>query len=96
MPIGNPQTLKERVDVLEQQLLAINCLSNICQAASDGNGVDLPQSDVAFLMVHLSESSLYKVEALRMQIHALPDSVETAAKVERRRKPRAPKLAAVA
>lgn len=68
MPIGNPQTIKERVDVLERDLLAINCFSNIVGAASNGNGVDLAPSDVAFLLDYLSEESLYKVEALRMQI----------------------------
>lgn len=69
MPIGNPQTIKERVDVLERTLLAINCFSNICSAASSsGSGTDLEQSDVAYLLDYLSESSLYKVEALRMMI----------------------------
>lgn len=76
MPIGNPQTLKERVDVLERTLLAINSLSNICEAATANNDA-LPLSEVAFLMSYLSDSSLYKVEALRMQIDALPATIAT-------------------
>lgn len=91
----NPQTLEERVEHLEQTLLAINCLSNIIGAA---NGhADVPEGDVAFLLEYLSDDSLYRVEALRMQIHALPASIAKAVpKTERRRKPRAPKLQAVA
>lgn len=68
----NPQTLKARVDAVEQALLAINCFSNLCTAIAHSNGGEMPQSDVAFLLEHLSDDSLYKVEALRMQIDALP------------------------
>lgn len=93
MEILNPQTLKERVDDLEQNLLALNCLSNLVNAAAHGNGVDVPVGDVAFLLEHLSDGSLYRVEALRMQIDALPAA---AAPRERRRKPRAATLEAVA
>jgi len=97
MNILHPQSLKERVDDLEQTLLAINCLSNLVKAAGDGNGVDVPVGDVAFLLEHLSDGSLYRVEALRVQIDALPASVAQAVpKTERRRKPRPPKLTAVA
>lgn len=94
MPIGNPQTLKERVDVLEQTMLAINCLSNICTATTNSNG-ELAQSDVAFLLEYLSEDSMYKVEALRVMIDALPAG---AAHVPRTRERRSKKttLAAVA
>jgi len=70
MPIGNPQTLKERVDVLERTLLAINCLANICDTAKS-DGAELPPGAVAFLLSYLSDSSLYKVESLRVQIHNL-------------------------
>jgi hypothetical protein len=90
----NPQTLPERVEHLEQTLLAINCLSNIIGAA---NGhADVPAGEVAFLLEYLSDDSLYRVEALRMQIHALPAATDQPAKTERRRKPRPPKLTAVA
>ena len=77
MPINNPnpQTLKERVDAVEQTLLAINCFSNLCTAISHSNGGEMPQSDVAFLLEYLSDDSLYKVEALRMQIDALAAAV---------------------
>lgn len=89
----NPQTLAERVEHLEQTLLAINCLSNIIGAAKTDNA-DVPAGEVAFLLEYLSDDSLYRVEALRMQIHALPAAA--AAPRERRRKPRAAKLEAVA
>ena len=97
MNIYHPQSLKARVDDLEQNLLAINCLSNLFSAAAHGNGVDVPVGDVAFLLEHLNEGSLYRVEALRKQIDELPASVaQVAPKTERRRKPRPPKLTAVA
>lgn len=89
----NPTTLEERVEHLEQTLLAINCLSNIIGAAKTDNA-DVPAGEVAFLLEYLSDDSLYRVEALRMQIHALPAAA--AAPRERRRKPRAAKLEAVA
>jgi hypothetical protein len=91
----NPQTLEERVEHLEQTLLAINCLSNIVTSANDGNGAAVPVGEVAFLLEYLSDDSLYRVEALRMQIHALPAAAVPAPR-ERRRKPRAAKLEAVA
>lgn len=91
MPIGNPQTLKERVDVLERTLLAINCLANICDTA----GAELPGGEVAFLLSYLSDSSLYKVEALRVQIHEMPAGADQPPRTERRRKPRVAKLASV-
>jgi hypothetical protein len=79
MPIGNPQTLKERVDVLERTLLAINCFSNICEAsANDANGAAPAPGDVAYLLAYLSESSLYKVEALREMIGAMPAAAQHA------------------
>lgn len=91
MPIGNPQTIKERVDVLERTLLAINCFSNLCEAAANsGGGAELPTSDVSYLLAYLSESSLYKVEALRMMID------EQAAAAAAPRRDRRRKLAAVA
>ena len=97
MNIYHPQSLKARVDDLEQNLLAINCLSNLFSAAAHGNGVDVPVGDVAFLLEHLNEGSLYRVEALRKQIDELPASVaQSVPKTERRRKPRPPKLTAVA
>lgn len=95
MPIGNPQTLKERVDVLERTLLAINCLANICDAAKS-DGAELPGGEVAFLLSYLSDSSLYKVEALRVQIHEMPAGADQPPRTERRRKPRVAKLASVA
>jgi hypothetical protein len=97
MPFHHPQSLKARVDDLEQTLLAINCFSNLLNAAAHGNGVDVPAGDVAFLLEHLSEGSLYRVEALRVQIDTLPASIaQSVPKTERRRKTRTPKLAAVA
>lgn len=95
MPIGNPQTLKERVDVLERTLLALNCLSNICEAGGSGNGCDMPQGDVAYLLAYLSESSMYKVEALRVMIHSMPAGAAHVPRTRERRK-KAPALAAVA
>lgn len=100
MPIGNPQTIKERVDVLERTLLAMNCLSNICEAGQSGH-CDLPQGEVAYLLAYLSESSLYKVEALRMQIDqqaaeaALAGQAPAAPPTGDRRRKKSP-LAAVA
>lgn len=86
----NPQTLPERVEHLEQTLLAINCLSNIIGAAKSDNA-DVPAGEVAYLLEYLSDDSLMRVEALRTQIDALP----AAAPGERRRKPRAATLEAV-
>lgn len=92
MQTQNPQTLHERVEHLEQTLLAINCLSNIIGAAKSDNA-DVPAGEVAYLLEYLSDDSLMRVEGLRTQIHALP--AMAAAPSERRRKPRAGKLAAV-
>ena len=79
MPIGNPHTLKERVDTLERTLLAINCFSNICEAAANsGSAAELPTSDVSYLLNYLSESSLYKIEALRMMIYQQEAKEESA------------------
>lgn len=89
----NPQTLQDRVEHLEQTLLAINCLSNIIGAAKSDNA-EVPAGEVAFLLEYLSDDSLYRVEALRMQIHALPAAAAPAPR-ERRRKPRPTKLEAV-
>lgn len=94
MPIGNPQTLKERVDVLEQTMLAINCLSNLCTATVNNNG-ELSQSDAAFLLEYLSEDSMYKVEALRLMIDTLPVITSYVPRTRERRK-KAPALAVVA
>lgn len=94
MPIGNPQTLKERVDVLEQTMLAINCLSNLCTATVNSNG-ELAQSDVAFLLEYLSDDSMYKVEALRVMIDALPAGAAHVPRTRERRK-KVPTLTAVA
>lgn len=96
MPIGNPQTLKERVDVLEQTMLAINCLSNLCSATVNSNG-DVAQSDMAFLLEYLSEDSMYKVEALRVMIDGLAAEAVAppAMPAQDRRRKKAP-LAAVA
>ena len=96
MNILHPQSLKERVDDLEQTLLAINCLSNLVNAAAHGNGVDVSVGDVAFLLEHLSDGSLYRVEALRVQIDALPAAIAQRPPKERRRKAPVAKLEAVA
>jgi hypothetical protein len=72
MPIGNPQTLEERVETLEQTLLALNCFSNLVNAAERGHAQDVAMSDVAFLLEYLSEESLYKVEAIRMMTNPRP------------------------
>ena len=96
MNIYHPQSLKARVDDLEQSLLALTCLSNLFNAATRGNGVDVPEGDVAFLLEHLSEGSLYRVEALRMQIDALPAAIAHRPPKDRRRKARVAKLEAVA
>jgi hypothetical protein len=96
MPIGNPQTIKERVDVLERTLLAINCFSNLCEAAANsGGGAELPTSDVSYLLAYLSESSLYKVEALRVMIDAMPAGAAQMPRARDRRRKSA-SLAAVA
>lgn len=94
MPIGNPQTLKERVDVLEQTMLAINCLSNICTATVNSNG-DVSQSDMVFLLEYLSEDSMYKVEALRVMIDALPAGAAHVPRTKERRKKTAALVAVV-
>ncbi len=93
MQTQNPQTLPERVEHLEQTLLAINCLSNIIGAAKSDNA-DVPAGEVAYLLEYLSDDSLMRVEALRTQIDALPAGA-AAAPGERRRKPRAATLEAV-
>lgn len=82
------QTLKEKVDALEQNLLAINCLGNICTVTTSSHG-DLAQSDVAFLLAYLSDESMFKVEALRMMIDALPAAVAQVPRVRERRRQKA-------
>ena len=69
MAIDNPdpKTIKDRVDNLEQTLLALNCFSNVLEASTNNN-VDVPQGDTSFLLQYLSEESLYKVEAIRMML----------------------------
>lgn len=67
------QTLKDQVHALEQTLLAIDCFSNIC-TTSTNNHVELRPSDTAFLLEHLIGDSMFKVEALRMAIDALPSA----------------------
>lgn len=91
MQTQNPQTLFERVEHLEQTLMAINCLSNIIGAAKSDNA-DVPAGEVAYLLEYLSDDSLMRVEGLRTQIQALPVA---AAPNERRRKARPGKLEAV-
>jgi hypothetical protein len=59
-----PQTLQDKVAELEQTLLAINCLGNICEAAVSSH-TDIAVSDVAFLVNYLSDKSLFQVEDVR-------------------------------
>jgi hypothetical protein len=72
MPIGNPTTLKEKVDALEQTLLAI---SNVSEIASHhiSSGKD-PLESCAYLLEHLIEPAMYQVEALRVMIEAIPEA----------------------
>ena len=77
MPIGNPVTLKEKVDALEQTLLAICSLSDIANQHR-GGGTD-PLESCAHLLEHLMEPAMYQVEALRLMIDALPARVKDAA-----------------
>lgn len=79
------QTLKEKIDALEQNMLAINCLSNICTTTTGSHG-DLAQSDVAFVLAYLSDESMFKVEALRMMIDAQLASVAQVPRIRERRR----------
>lgn len=94
MQTENPKTLQERVEHLEQTILAINCLSNIIGAAKSDNA-DVPAGEVAYLLEYLSDDSLIRVEGLRVMINALPASAAHVPRTRERRK-KAPVLAAVA
>lgn len=69
--------MKEKVDVLEQSLLAIDALANVARTHC-GSGND-PLEHCAYLLEHLIEPALYQVEALRLMIDALPSRVKDAA-----------------
>lgn len=76
MPIGNPQSLKERVEVLETSMIAIDNLSRIGTASQNSGQNPIDLSDVVNLLAYLVETSMYQVEALREQILGLPSEIQ--------------------
>lgn len=62
------QQLKDKVDVLEKTLLAIDELNNINQESLRSGTPSFDLEHSANLLNHLIEPALYQVEALRMLI----------------------------
>lgn len=70
--------LKTSVDTLEQTLLAISALCDVAEEHQTDQKD--PLSSCAYVTAFLMEQAMYQVEALRMQIDALPEKVKGAAK----------------
>lgn len=66
-----PGNLKEKVDVLEKSLLAIDTLNNICLANWNSGAPVIDLQDCAHLLNHLIEPAMFQVESLRMMIDEL-------------------------
>lgn len=65
------QQLKEKIDVLERTLLAIDSVNNINQENFSSGTPCISMENTANLLDHLIEPALYQVEALRMMIDGL-------------------------
>lgn len=63
--------LKEKVDILEKTLLAIDSINNICQQAINNGNQPIDAESSAYLLNHLIEPAMYQVEAVRMHIESM-------------------------
>jgi hypothetical protein len=68
-------TLKEKVDVLEKTMLAIDELNGICQQAICHGNQPIDLERCANLLNYLIEPAMFQVEAVRMQLDEMADQV---------------------
>jgi CO dehydrogenase/acetyl-CoA synthase gamma subunit (corrinoid Fe-S protein) len=78
MTTGNPKALKDKVEVLEQALLAIDTLSNFCKAARDTGQNPLDLDDVTFMLSHLIDQAMEQFEEVRDMTSNLTTRLKTA------------------
>jgi hypothetical protein len=57
--------LKEKIEILEQQLLALTSINDICQRSMNDSSRSANLESCADLLNHLLEPTMYQVEAVR-------------------------------
>lgn len=70
-------TLKEKINALEQQLLAISSLNDICQQSINHGNQPVNLESCAELLNHLIEPAMYQVESVRMLTDELLEQSES-------------------
>lgn len=63
--------LKDKVDLLEKNLLAITCINEIQMQNMNSGAPTVDPEHTVYLLDHLLEPVMYQVEALRVLIHSL-------------------------
>ena len=61
--------LKEKVVLLEQQLLAISSLNDICQQSMNHGNQPIKLESCAELLNHLIDPAMYQIESVRLLVH---------------------------
>lgn len=65
--------LKEKIDALEKQLLAISSLNDICQQSIIHGRQSMNLESCAELLNHLIDPAMYQIEAVRMLVKDISD-----------------------
>lgn len=65
--------LKEKIDALEKQLLAISSLNDICQQSIIHGSLSMNLESCAELLNHLIDPAMYQIEAVRMLVKDISD-----------------------
>jgi len=60
--------LKEKIEALEQQLLALTSVNDICQRSINDSSRAANLESCADLLNHLLEPTMYQIEAVRVLI----------------------------
>lgn len=69
-------TLKEKVEILEKTMLAIDELNGICQQAIFNGNQPINLERCANLLNYLIEPAMFQVEAVRMQIDEMSEQTK--------------------
>jgi prefoldin subunit 5 len=70
------KALKEKVDALEQQLLAISSLNDICQQSMFHGNNPIKLESCAELLNHLIDPAMYQIESVRLTVNDMNQHAE--------------------
>jgi hypothetical protein len=70
------KALKEKVDALEQQLLAISSLNDICQQVICHGNSQIKLDSCAELLNHLIDPAMYQIESVRLMVNDMNQHAE--------------------